>query len=57
MKFAMSLSRKLEVDKLIAALNKIVEAHLKEEGSLEDSLLVVSISKVVETNVISPSPL
>ncbi len=56
MKFAMSLSRRLEADKLVSALNKILEAHIKEEGSLEDSLLVISISKVVETKITLSSP-
>lgn len=56
MKFAMSLSRRLEADKLVSALNKILEEHAKEEGSLEDSLLVISISKVVETNITLSSP-
>jgi hypothetical protein len=55
-KFAMSLSRRLEADKLVSALNKILEAHIKEEGSLEDSLLVISISKVVETKITLSSP-
>lgn len=49
MKFAMSLSNKLEVERLVSAVNKVLEAHAKEEGSLEDSLLVISVSKVVET--------
>jgi hypothetical protein len=52
----MSLSRRLEADKLVSALNKILEEHAKEEGSLEDSLLVISISKVVETNITLSSP-
>lgn len=56
MKFAMSLSRRLEADKLVSAVNKILEAHAKEEGSLEDSLLVISISKVVETKITLSSP-
>lgn len=56
MKFAMSLSRRLEADKLVSAVNKVLEAHAKEEGSLEDSLLVISISKVVETKITLSSP-
>jgi len=56
LKFAMSLSNKLEVEKLVYAVNKVLEAHAKEEGSLEDSLLVISISKIVETKITLSSP-
>jgi hypothetical protein len=55
MKFAISLSNNLEVEKLIAAVNKALERHSKEEGSLEDSLLVISISKVVDSEIILSS--
>lgn len=57
MKFAISLSKKIEVEKLIAAVNNVLERHSKEEGSLEDSLLVISISKVVDGEIILSSPL
>lgn len=56
MKFAMSLSKKMEVEKLVSAVNKLLASHLKEEGSLEDSLLVISVSKVMETKITLSSP-
>lgn len=48
MKFAICLGKKLDANKLLAAVNKILEDQLKEEGSLEDSLLVISVAKAVE---------
>ena len=56
MKFAISLSNELEVERLVSAVNKVLEAHVKEEGSLDDSLLVISVSKVVETKITLSSP-
>lgn len=52
----MSLSKKMEVEKLVSAVNKLLASHLKEEGSLEDSLLVISVSKVMETKITLSSP-
>lgn len=48
MKLAISLENKLDVEKLVSLVSQIVEGHLKEEGSLDDSLLVISVAKSVE---------
>lgn len=48
MKFAISLGKKLDANKLLAAVNKILEDQLKEEGSLENSLLMISVAKTVD---------
>jgi len=48
MKFAISLDQRFDANKLIAAINKILEDQLKREGSLEDSLLVISVAKAVD---------
>lgn len=52
MKCAISLANRLEVDRLVSAVNRIVEDQIKKEGSLEDSLLVISIAKVADGQII-----
>lgn len=48
MKFAFSLGKNLDANKLIAEINKILEEQSKKEGSLENSLLVISVAKAVD---------
>jgi hypothetical protein len=57
MKHAISLEKKLEVEKLIATVNRSMEDYIKREGSLKDSLLVISITKAVDGQVTLSSPL
>ena len=48
MKCAISLDSNIEVEKLVKIVNSIVQDQLKREGSLEDSLLVISVAKAVD---------
>lgn len=51
MKCAISLDSNVEVEKLVSAVNRVIQSHIKEEGSLKDSLLVISVSKVTDSQI------
>ena len=39
---------KINLDKLVGSVNRIVEDYFKEEGDADGALLVISIAKVVD---------